>query len=256
MQCDEPCEPCEELDLELEWRELDALVVVNTARSEVVRDKSTRQAGREKHRVICTLWCGHTHPAGDMKQPTVTCNQSTVPSIEYAVRAVRLKIQENHAGCLAAAQAARAAADGPSSRPPPDALAALMAARRAEQAAARAEMALNAAKARRDLAREMLATAQLEVDALTGAAAEADARLPEAKRQRQRGPPQPWEEAATGWDEQKWRDFEDGEQRRRAVKINDGVDVPDPQRGELGFLHHWRRGLIGAVQSWARGCRK
>jgi hypothetical protein len=22
-----------------------------------------------------------------------------------------------------------------------------------------------------------------------------------------------------------------------------------------GFLPHWRRGLVGAVQSWARGCK-
>ena len=33
-------------------------------------------------------------------------------------------------------------------------------------------------------------------------------------------------------------------------------EVPEPQRGELGFLHHWRRGLLGAVQSWARGCKQ
>jgi hypothetical protein len=106
MQSEEPCAPCE-LDLETEWRELDALAVVNIARSEVIKDKSTRRVGREQHRVICTLWCGHVHPAGDTKQPSVTCNQSTVPSIEHAVRALRLKIQDKHADCIAVAEAAR-----------------------------------------------------------------------------------------------------------------------------------------------------
>jgi hypothetical protein len=86
----------EPLDLETEWRELDALQVVNTARSEVIKDKQTRQAGRKQHRLICTLWCGHTHDAGDMRQPSVTCNKSTVLNLEHAVRTLRLKIQDEH----------------------------------------------------------------------------------------------------------------------------------------------------------------
>ena len=175
MQCDEePCEPCE-LNLETEWAELDALVCVNGAKPEVVKDKLTRQSGNERHRVICTLWCGHTHEAGDMKQPSVTCNKSTVPNIEHAVRALRLKIQEKHADCIAVAEAARAAAGGPHTRPASDALAALMAARKAQQAASRAEAAVNAATDLRDAARAACEAAERELAALTAAAVQADA---------------------------------------------------------------------------------
>ena len=133
MQSEEPCEPCE-LDLDTEWRELDALTVVDTVRADQVAEKaSSSNNARVKDRVICTLWCGSSHPAGDHRQPMVKCNQSTVPTIEHAVRALRLKIQEKHADCIAVAEAARAAAGGPHTRPAPDALAALMAARKAQQ---------------------------------------------------------------------------------------------------------------------------
>ena len=89
------CEPCDELDLETEWRELDGLVVVDTIRHDIIKEKAHQQ--RETDRVICTLWCSCTHPAGDLRQPAVKCNQSTVPSLEHAVRALRLKIVEKHA---------------------------------------------------------------------------------------------------------------------------------------------------------------
>ena len=83
--------PCEEpLDLETEWRALDALTVVDTIRTDVVKEKVGRR--RQTDRVICTLWCGHTHPAGDLRQPSVKCNESTVPNMEHAVKALRLKI--------------------------------------------------------------------------------------------------------------------------------------------------------------------
>jgi hypothetical protein len=252
MQCD----PCEERNLETEWVQLDALEVVNMARSDVVKDKSTRHAGREKDRVICTLWCGHIHPAGDMKQPSVTCNQSTVPTIEHAVRALRLKIQDVHAGCIAVAEAARAAAGGPHTRPAPDALAALMAARKAQQAASRAEAAVKAATDLRDAARAACEAAERELAALTAAAVQADAELPAAKRQRNQGPLLPWQKATAGWTLDDWTKWEAGEQTRRAVLIIDGADELPPHRGEEGYLHHWHRGLIGAVQSWARGCKK
>jgi hypothetical protein len=243
MQCD----PCEERNLETEWVQLDALEVVNMARSDVVKDKSTRHAGREKDRVICTLWCGHIHPAGDMKQPSVTCNQSTVPTIEHAVRALRLKIQDVHAGCIAVAEAARAAAGGPHTRPAPDALAALMAARKAQQAASRAEAAVKAATDLRDAARAACEAAERELAALTAAAVQADAELPAAKRQRNQGPLLPWQKATAGWTLDDWTKWEAGEQTRRAVLIIDGADELPPHRGEEGYLHHWHRGLIGIL---------
>ena len=103
------CEPCDEpLDLETEWRALDALAVVDTVRLDSVNEKAHQQ--RSTSRAICTLWCGSTHNAGDLRQPSVKCNQITCPSIEHAIRALRMKITEKHAGCLAAAETARAAA--------------------------------------------------------------------------------------------------------------------------------------------------
>ena len=120
--------------------------------------------------------CGAAAPT----RPAIYGNQSTTPKLEHAVRALRLKIVEKHAGCLAVAEAARAAAGGPSSRPPPDAMAALMAVRRAEVAAHRAEAALKAAELQRDEARRAYEAAELEAAALTAAATAADFALPSA----------------------------------------------------------------------------
>jgi hypothetical protein len=55
-----------------------------------------------------------------------------------------LKIVEKHAGCHDVAEEARAAASGPATRPPTDALSALMAAKKMQQAADRAEAAVKA----------------------------------------------------------------------------------------------------------------
>ena len=217
MQSEEPCEPCE-LDLDTEWRELDALTVVDTVRADQVAEKaSSSNNARVKDRVICTLWCGSSHPAGDHRQPMVKCNQSTVPTIEHAVRALRLKIQEKHADCIAVAEAARAAAGGPHTRPASDALAALMAARKAQQAASRAEAAVKAATNLRDAARAACEAAERELAALTAAAVQADAELPAAKRQRNQGPLLPWQKATAGWTLDDWSKWEAGEQTRRAV---------------------------------------
>ena len=57
---------------------------------------------------------GEHHKKGE-KQPLVTCNKSTVKTAEQAVRNLRLKIETEHAGCIAAAEVARAAAAGPMS---------------------------------------------------------------------------------------------------------------------------------------------
>ena len=163
------CSACDEqLDLEAEWRALDALAVVDTVRLDSVHEKAHQQ--RSTSRAICTLWCGSTHDPGDLRQPSVKCNQSTCPSIEHAVRALRVKITEKHAGCLAAAETARAAAGGPSTRSPPDGLAAIMAARKAQQASELSEAALKAAKTRAEAARQTLVAAELEVSKLTAAA--------------------------------------------------------------------------------------
>jgi len=138
---------CELLDLEGEWRALDALAVVDVARVEV---------SQGFHRAICTLWCRGEHQKKGERQPLVTCNKSTVKTAEQAVRNLRLKIEAEHAGCLAAAEVARAAAAGPMTREPSDALGVLMASRQKQISADRAEAALDAAETRRDAAGQVL----------------------------------------------------------------------------------------------------
>ena len=65
-------------------------------------------------RVICSLWYGSTHPPGDLKQPQVACDQlCSVPDVEHAMRALRLKFMEirsTHRLCRAVAEEAWAAA--------------------------------------------------------------------------------------------------------------------------------------------------
>jgi len=241
------CPPCDELDLETEWRSLDALTVVDTVRND-------RTQGFD--RVICTLWCKSCHTKG--KQPSVTCNKSTVPNLEMACRVLRTNIERDHAGCVAAAEAARSAANGPATRPPPDVLAVMMAqasARRADNKAAAAEALAEAARK--------------EAAALRAAAEAEWAKLPQpAKRQRADAASlefwKPWLESTppsvTTWNVKQWRDYEDEEQKRRAVKIAGeaagsaaGTEPLPPRGGKEGYLHHWRRGLLGAVRSWARG---
>ena len=129
-----------------EWKLLDALPVVDTVIPDVHIHKQRRT---QTQRVTCTLWCGHTHDAGDLRRPAVMCNQSNVPSVEHAVRALRLKIEAAHGGCLAAAEAARAAAAAPATRQPADAFQAMMRTARSRQAEAAAKAAEKVAAALR-----------------------------------------------------------------------------------------------------------
>jgi hypothetical protein len=243
------CEPCG--DVAEEFALLDAVPTVNTVRVDIV--KRTKSRGTETRRVICVMWCGSSHPTGDLRQPMVCCNQSTMPDVEHAMRELRLKIVEKHAGCRAVAEEARAAAAGPATRPPTDALSALMAASKKQQAATRAGAAIKAATERCDAARQQLADAERELAGLTAAAA--DSQLPAAKRQKQLEL-EKWQLGTGHWTQLQWSDYEAGEQTRRSVEIKDLATEPlAPHRGVDGFLQHWRRGLVGAVQSWARGCK-
>jgi hypothetical protein len=226
--------------------------VVETVRVDIVRTKSR---GTETRRAICTLWCGSSHPAGDLKQPMVGCNQTTVPDVEHALRALRLKILEQHAGCVAFAKKARADASGPTTRAPPDALSALMVAGKKQQAAARAEAAIKAAVKRRDAIRQQLADAERELAALTAAAA--DPQVPAAKRQKPLELER-WQEETGHWTQLQWSEYEAGEQTRRSVEIKDLVKEPlAPHRGVDGFLQHlasrthWRCAELGARQQKA-----
>ena len=127
------------------------------------------------------------------------CNQTDVRSVEHAMRKRRLKIAGAHAGCLAVAEEARAAASGPATQPPSDALGALMAAKKTQQVSDRAAAAVKAAVARRDTLSSQLAEVELEVVASTVAAQAAGYQLPPAKRQRKDGPLLQWQtETADG----------------------------------------------------------
>ena len=210
------CEPCE---LEEEWRLLDALPYVNAIDHNVVIDKSR---GTAIDRVICSLWCGSTHEAGDRRQPSVKCNQSTVPSVEHAVRALRLKIERDHSGCLAAAEAARAAAAAPATRQPADAFQAMMRTARSRQAEAAAKAAEKVAAALRAAAD---AAAAEERQHASGSQQDEE----RAKRQRTDAADlpcwKPWLEATppsvATWDVLQWRTQEDEEQKRRSTKVQE-----------------------------------
>ena len=105
------------------------------------------------------------------------------------------------------------------------------------------------------MARQVLVAADREVTVLTAEAEAADAELP-AKRQCTRAPLEAWETATQGWSAEQWSAFEAAEQKRRAKPIDNETEDPDLKRGAEGFLHDFRRGLLGAVQSWANGRRK
>ena len=137
------------------------------------------------------------------------------------MQAVRQKVIDNHSGaaCAEAAAAARVAADGPRTRPPADALSAMMAARDAQRASDRVKAALVAAKERAAVARQGLVAADREVTKLTAEAEAADAELP-AKRQCTRAPLKAWETATKGWSAEQWSAFEAAEQKRRAKPID------------------------------------
>ena len=67
-------------------------------------------------RVICNMWCGGEHGASSLKQPQVTLNAKAAgdPAAvgDHIIAAQRLlvKIENDHAGCVAAAEAAKAKA--------------------------------------------------------------------------------------------------------------------------------------------------
>jgi hypothetical protein len=62
------------------------------------------------------------------------------------------------------------------------------------------------------------------------------------------------------WSTAKWNELETKEQKRRGVAVPSEGEA-DPQQASLprgerdGWHKHWRRGLFGALQSWAAGSR-
>jgi len=229
------CEPCE---LEEEWRLLDALPYVNAIDHNVVIDKSR---GTAIDRVICSLWCGSTHEAGDRRQPSVKCNQSTVPSVEHAVRALRLKIERDHSGCLAAAEAARAAAAAPATRQPANAFKALMRTARSRQAEAAAKAAEKVAAALRAAAD---AAAAEERQHASGSQQDEE----RAKRQRTDAADlpcwKPWLEA-----NERKRAQALGHKLARKLKVGDWVAVQARERWSTKEVVHYRAGALAHAPS-------
>ena len=87
---------------------LEALPVVKDAKAE---------AKPHLGRVICNMWCGCKHSKSSLRQPAVLLNKkpitdaAAVPSFLVPTEKLIIKIaKEQHAGCLAAAEAAKAEA--------------------------------------------------------------------------------------------------------------------------------------------------
>lgn len=70
-------------------------------------------------RILCNLWCGGQHSGSSMKQPYVAINKkpsndpAAVPNYFVAAEKLIEKIKIEHAGCLVAAEAAKANAGRP-----------------------------------------------------------------------------------------------------------------------------------------------
>ena len=63
-------------------------------------------------------------------------------------------------------------------------------------------------------------------------------------------------EEARRWGIRTFRTQEKWSATRRAVPITEDAEHVEMQRGDTkGYMHHPRRGLIGAVQDWARGSK-
>ena len=242
MEADAP------LDLETVWRELDALAVVNEVKIDHVVDRSR---GTSHKRVICTVWCCANH-TGDDRQPSVKCNKSTCPDIEHAMRDLRVKILEKHAGCLQAAETARLAAEAPATRGLMDPFKALM----AKAGAERAERLALAAEKKAVALRAEAVAAWAALDVQSGKRQRVDLEFWKPWLVQQQGESAYGATQISSWTVNEWRAYEDDEQERRAVEIEPLEKEPlAPRGGAEGYLHHPRRGLLGVLRSWARGSR-
>ena len=78
----------------------------------VVKGPAKVDGKKDRGRIICNLWCSGQHHQKD-KQPAVSLNKKSlndlkaVPNYLVAAEKLRLKIEQEHAGCLAAAEAAK-----------------------------------------------------------------------------------------------------------------------------------------------------
>ena len=105
--------------------------------------------------------------------------------------------------------------------------------------------------------------AESEAATLAAAAAAARSALAELESEAKRtcgeqadaDPTEPNEDPRR-WGISTYRTQEKWSATRRAVPITEDAEHVEMQRGETkGYMHHPRRGLIGAVQDWARGSK-
>ena len=68
-------------------------------------------------------------------------------------------------------------------------------------------------------------------------------------------PPPLTNELPCQWGLGTFRTQEQWTAKRRAKPITEGAKQVTIQRGDTGYMEHPRRGLIGAVQDWARGSK-
>lgn len=223
--------------------------------------------------VYATLWCIAEHKRRGSEQRQFTKTRTTFAACASSLLAL---INEKHGAHLAAAEAAKAAAAadaaaaGPSA--PTTAFEAMAAAQlvqpAAEQAAA-AEAAAAKAKAEQRRLEALLDAAGKAVEAAEDEAtrlAEAADDAREAAglaRKRQKTEEAESAEAWRGWSLRKWRKLESEEQNRRSIDVAESIDnsIDDSIDAELlppgdetrGWHRHWRRGVYGALRSWAKG---
>ena len=76
-----------------------------------------------------------------------------------------------------------------------------------------------------------------------------------ASRRRTTPPPPLTDELPCQWGLGTFRTQEQWTAKRRAKPITEGAKQVRMQRGDIGYMKHLRRGLIGAVQDWARGSK-
>ena len=84
------------------------------------------------------------------------------------------------------------------------------------------------------------------------------ASLPRKRQKAEEGDTEP---EYASWSTAKWNELETKEQKRRAVEVPQEGEA-DPKKATLppgdetrGWHKHWRRGIFGALQSWAKGER-
>lgn len=218
--------------------------------------------------VYARLWCKACHPGRDSEQMNVTLTRTTLSAC--ATELLRL-INEKHGTHLAAAEEARAAAAleaaaaaGPSA--PTTAFEALGAAQLvapAVEAANAAEQLAKEARQAKHAAEQVLEAAarraeEAETEAVRLEQAADDARLMAGLgRKKARVEDADAEPSWRSWTLSKFNELETKEQNRRSQDIHQSrTDIVAPKQGgdeTRGWFKHWRRGVYGALVSWADG---